>query len=155
HTASAPQTQQPDGARPSVVATWHERARQLGLSEQILPDFGSVSRAELTRLADQHRSLYTHAVPVMEMLHEQIINTHSMVVLTDTGGLILHALGDSDFLEKANRVALRPGVTWSEGSKGTNAIGTALAEARPTLVHGSEHFLAANRFLTCSCSPIR
>jgi transcriptional regulator of acetoin/glycerol metabolism len=137
-----------------VVATWHERARQLGLREQFLPDFGSVTRAELTRQADQHRSLYTHAVPVMEMLHEQILNTHSMVVLTDAGGLILHALGDSDFLEKANRVALRPGVTWSEGSKGTNAIGTALTESRPTLVHGSEHFLTAHRFLTCSCSPI-
>ena len=91
----------------------------------------------------------------MEMLHEQILNTHSMVVLTDSGGLILHTLGDSDFLEKANRVALRPGVSWSEESKGTNAIGTALTEARPTLVHGSEHFLTANRFLTCSCSPIR
>ena len=154
-TTSAPQSHQPGEERPSVVASWHERARQLGLSEQVLPDFGSVSRAELTRLADQHRSLYTHAVPVMEMLHEQIQNTHSMVVLTDAGGLILHTLGDSDFLEKANRVALRPGVNWSEGSKGTNAIGTALTEARPTLVHGSEHFLTANRFLTCSCSPIR
>jgi sigma-54 dependent transcriptional regulator, acetoin dehydrogenase operon transcriptional activator AcoR len=90
----------------------------------------SVSQAELTRLADQHRSLYTHAVPVMEMLHEQILNTHSMVVLTDAGGLILHTLGDSDFLEKASRVTLRPGVSWSEGSKGTNAIGTALTEAQ-------------------------
>lgn len=41
-----------------------------------------------------------------------------------------------------------------EDSKGTNAIGTALAERRPTLVHGSEHFLTVNRFLTCSCAPI-
>ena len=48
-----------------------------------------------------------------------------------------------------------PGVLWSEDSKGTNAIGTALAERRATLVHGSEHFLTVNRFLTCSCSPIR
>src|ERR1700758_5499657 len=154
-TTSAPQSHLPGEERPSVVASWHERARQLGLSEQFLPDFGSVTRAELTRLADQHRALDTHAVTVMEMLHEQILNTHSMVVLTDSGGLILHSLGDSDFLEKANRVALRPGVTWSEGCKGTNAIGTALTEARPTLVHGSEHFLTANQFLTCSCSPIR
>lgn len=154
-TPSALQIHRPREERPSVVATWHERARQLGLSEQVLPDFGSVTRAELIRLADQHRSLYTHAVPVMEMLHEQIRNTHSMAVLTDATGLILHTLGDSDFLAKADRVALRPGVSWSEGSKGTNAIGTALAEARPTLVHGSEHFLTANRFLTCSCSPIR
>ena len=141
--------------RPALVAIWHERARQLGLSERLHPDFGSVSRAELARLAEQHRSLFTHAVPVMETLHEQILNTHSMVILTDSSGLILHALGDADFLAKADRVALRPGVTWSEVSKGTNAIGTALTDGRPTLVHGSEHFLTVNRFLTCSCSPIR
>ena len=141
--------------RSAVVATWHERARQLGLNEEFRPDFGSVSRAELTRLGDQHRLLYAHALPVMELLHEQILNTHSMVILTDAGGLILHALGDADFLEKADRVALRQGVTWAEANKGTNAIGTALSDGRPTLVHGSEHFLAVNRFLTCSCSPIR
>jgi transcriptional regulator of acetoin/glycerol metabolism len=152
-----PRQQERDQAsgRSAVVARWHERARQLGLREQFHPDFGPVSRCELARLADQHRSLYTHAIPVMEVLHEQILNTHSMVILTDSSGLILHALGDADFLQKADRVALRPGVSWSEVSKGTNAIGTALTDARPTLVHGSEHFLTVNRFLTCSCSPIR
>jgi transcriptional regulator of acetoin/glycerol metabolism len=141
--------------RSAVVARWHERARQLGLREQFHPDFGPVSRCELARLAEQHRSLYTHAIPVMEVLHEQILNTHSMVILTDSSGLILHALGDADFLQKADRVALRPGVSWSEVNKGTNAIGTALTDVRPTLVHGNEHFLTVNRFLTCSCSPIR
>jgi transcriptional regulator of acetoin/glycerol metabolism len=141
--------------RSAVVARWHERARQLGLREQYLPDFGPVSRCELARLADQHRSLYTFAIPVMEVLHQQILNTHSMVILTDSTGLILHALGDADFLQKADRVALRPGVSWSEVNKGTNAIGTALTDACATLVHGNEHFLTVNRFLTCSCSPIR
>ncbi|MGH8275668.1 MAG: sigma-54-dependent Fis family transcriptional regulator [Steroidobacteraceae bacterium] len=114
-----------------------------------------MSRAELTQLAEQHRGLYTHAVPVMELLHEQILNTHSMVILTDSSGLILHTLGDDDFLQRADRVALRPGVTWAEVSKGTNAIGTALTDGRATLVHGNEHFLTVNHFLTCSCSPIR
>jgi len=149
------QAREQASGRAAVVARWHERARQLGLREQFHPDFGPVSRCELARLADQHRSLYTHAIPVMELLHEQILNTHSMVILTDSSGLILHALGDADFLQKADRVALRPGVSWSEVNKGTNAIGTAIADARPTLVHGSEHFLTVNRFLTCSCSPIR
>src|SRR5438128_3645909 len=90
----------------------------------------------------------------METLHEQILNTHSMVILTDHNGLILHSIGDDDFLEKADRVALRTGAVWSEESKGTNAIGTALADGRPTLVHANEHFLAVNHALTCSCSPI-
>ena len=143
------------GERPVVVATWHERARRLGLSERLPPDFCAVSRAELSRRADEHSPLCAHAGPVMDMLHQQIRDSHSMVILTDATGLILHALGDADFREKADRVALRPGVLWSEESKGTNAIGTALTDGRATVVNGSEHFLAANRFLTCSCAPIR
>jgi transcriptional regulator of acetoin/glycerol metabolism len=141
--------------RSKVVSLWHERARRLGLTERLRPDFSSLSRRALSELAEQHRALYLHALPVMELLHQQILNTHSMVLLTDERGLIMHALGDGDFLAKAERVALKPGVLWSEDSKGTNAIGTALAEQRATLVHGSEHFLTVNRFLTCSCSPIR
>ena len=145
----------PARERAKVVSLWHERARRLGLTEGLRPDFGAVGRGELARLVEQHHALYRHALPVMDMLHQQILNTHSMVILTDQRGTIVHALGDADFLEKAERVALKPGVLWSEDSKGTNAIGTALAERRATLVHGSEHFLTVNRFLTCSCSPIR
>jgi transcriptional regulator of acetoin/glycerol metabolism len=98
--------------------------------------------------------LHTHAVPAMETLYQQIVNTHNMVVLTDAHGVIVHSLGDADFLEKANRVALTPGVAWSEESKGTNAIGTAIAERSPSTVHADQHFLAANHFLTCSAAPI-
>ncbi len=140
--------------RARMVSLWHQRIRRLGLTERQKPDFAAVTRQELTRLAEQHRDLCRHALPVMEVLHEQIVNTHSMVILTDARGLILHAVGDPDFLQKAERVALKPGVLWSEESKGTNAIGTALTDRRATLVHGGEHFLSVNRFLTCSCAPI-
>jgi transcriptional regulator of acetoin/glycerol metabolism len=77
-----------------------------------------------------------------------------MVILTDVNGLIIHTLGDDDFLEKADRVALKPGVIWSEQSKGTNAIGTAIVEQAPTMIHADEHYLRANHFLTCSAAPI-
>ena len=90
----------------------------------------------------------------METLYDQIANTHSMVLLTSAKGMVLHSLGDSDFLEKASRVALMPGMDWSEQTKGTNAIGTALTEEEALTVHGNQHFMNANKFLTCSCSPI-
>ena len=56
--------------------------------------------------------------------------------------------------DRARRVALAPGVEWSEESKGTNAIGTALVELAPVVVHGPEHFLPANHVLTCSAAPV-
>jgi transcriptional regulator of acetoin/glycerol metabolism len=77
-----------------------------------------------------------------------------MIVLTNASGFILHSVGDQSFLDRASKVALSPGVEWSEESKGTNAIGTALVEQAPVSVHGSQHFFSANHFLSCSASPI-
>lgn len=138
----------------AMIEQSHQRSAAYGLSENTEPDFSAMGRADLTVLIEQNRVLHTHAIPVMETLYEQIINTHNMVILTDANGLIMHSLGDDDFLEKAERVALKPGVAWSEESKGTNAIGTAIAELTPTLVHANEHYLTANSFLTCSAAPI-
>jgi transcriptional regulator of acetoin/glycerol metabolism len=138
----------------SLIRESHERSNAYGLQSAWQPDYSAVRRPDLDAARDENRLLYQHASPVMETLYEQIANTHSMVLLTSRNGLILHSLGDADFLEKASQVALMPGVEWSEQSKGTNAIGTALTEQRPLVVHGQDHFLQANQFLTCSCTPI-
>jgi transcriptional regulator of acetoin/glycerol metabolism len=138
----------------SMIAVSHRRSEQFGLCPDSRPDFSPVSGTELSYLVEQNRLLYSHAIPAMETLYQQIANTHNMVLLTDAQGVIVHSLGDADFLEKANRVALTPGVAWSEESKGTNAIGTAIAERAPTTVHADQHFLSANHFLTCSAAPI-
>jgi len=108
----------------------------------------------LNEALEENRFLFQHAAPVMETLYDQIVNTHSMVLLTSARGMVLHTLGDTDFLEKASQVALTPGMDWSERGKGTNAVGTALAEEEALTVHGSQHYLNANKFLTCSCAPI-
>ncbi|SIT46923.1 Transcriptional activator of acetoin/glycerol metabolism [Paraburkholderia ribeironis] len=140
--------------RPDVIAQAHARSLDIGLRASETPDFQPLRRLALRELVERNQSLYTHALPVMETLHAQIVDTQSMVLLTDDHGVILHSLGDSDFVEKANRVALCPGVSWAEADRGTNAIGTALVDAQPTVVHADEHFLHANRILTCSCAPI-
>ncbi len=139
---------------PLVIESSHQRSQAYGLRPDFKADFSPISRSSLALLVEQNRLLHLHAVPAMETLYQQIVNTHNMVILTDANGVIVHSLGDDDFLEKANRVALQPGVTWSEESKGTNAIGTAIAEKAPALVHADQHFLSANHFLTCSAAPI-
>ncbi|MBC7455575.1 MAG: sigma-54-dependent Fis family transcriptional regulator [Massilia sp.] len=139
---------------PVIIATSHERSHSYGLCPGARPDFSPLAHNDLSLLIQQNRMLYTHAVPAMETLYQQIVNTHNMVILTDAKGVIVHSLGDDDFLEKASRVALQPGVAWSEQSKGTNAIGTAIAEKTATLVHADQHYLSANHFLTCSAAPI-
>ncbi|HJV85130.1 MAG TPA: sigma-54-dependent Fis family transcriptional regulator [Noviherbaspirillum sp.] len=137
-----------------MIENSHQRSAAYGLTCNAKPDFSPIGRADLEQVVEQNRILHAYALPVMETLYEQIVNTHSMVVLTDANGLVMHSIGDADFLEKANRVALRPGAAWSEQSMGTNAVGTAIAERAPALVHADQHYLKANHFLTCSAAPI-
>ena len=141
-------------ARAELIEQSHLRCAALGLTRVERPDFEPMVRGDLAVARERNRRLFTHAAPVMEMLFEQIINTESMIVLTDAQGTILHSVGDDEFLARAGKVALAPGVNWAEQSKGTNAIGTALIEELPTLVHAGEHFIHANSFLTCSAAPI-
>lgn len=138
----------------AIISSSQERSRGFGLTSEQDPDYSGTASRVVSTLLEENHFLYQHAAPVMETLYEQIANTHSMVLLTTRTGTILHSLGDTDFLEKASKIALAPGVDWSEKSKGTNAIGTALAEGQPLVVHGNQHYLQSNQFLTCSCTPI-
>ncbi|KVV52191.1 Fis family transcriptional regulator [Burkholderia cepacia] len=140
--------------RTDLLAQAHARSTAVGLRAHERPDFSPLSRLALRELLDTNHALFSHARPVMENLHAQIADTQSLVLLTDADGVILHSIGDADFIEKANRVALCTGVSWAEGARGTNAIGTALASGQAVAVHGDEHFLRANHILTCSCAPI-
>ena len=151
-TATAAPSRKPGHV--NLIQQSHERCAALGLTRIERPDYAPLMRSDLSVAKERNQRLFAHAAPVMEMLLEQIVETESMIVLTDAQGTILHAVGDNDFLERAGKVALSPGVNWAEQSKGTNAIGTALFEERPTLVHADEHFMHANHFLTCSASPI-
>ncbi len=132
----------------------HQRSSDFGLRSDHAPDVTALAPDALQEAREREVTLCSHARPVMENLYAQIAGTRSMVLLTDRNGTILHSLGDADFLARAQRVALQPGVLWSEQSKGTNAIGTALAEGEPMQIHADQHFLRANHFLSCSCAPI-
>jgi transcriptional regulator of acetoin/glycerol metabolism len=143
-----------DADHVELIDQSHDRCAALGVSRIERPDLSRLGRPDLNLARERNKRLNEHAAPVMEMLHEQIVNTHSMVVLTDATGTVLHSIGDDDFLERASKVALKPGANWAEQTKGTNAIGTALIEEAPTLVHADEHYLHANHFLTCSAAPI-
>jgi transcriptional regulator of acetoin/glycerol metabolism len=43
---------------------------------------------------------------------------------------------------------------WSEETEGTNGIGTCIAEQRPVLVHGDQHFRTRHTRLSCAGAPV-
>ncbi len=140
--------------QPMLIETSWSRSRQFGLTERQTMECFALSKPDLQRLSEQNRELMLHASPVMETLHDQIFDSESVVVLTDAQGTILRSIGDDSFSMHAAQVAIKPGVSWAESDKGTNAIGTAIHEQQAVIVHGSQHFLHSNHFLTCSATPI-
>ena len=145
----------PGSGLPSVLARSWERSAASGLRPDHLARTDSQSNAtDLRQTLQFNHTLLAHARPVMEYLFEQVRESQNVVVLADGQGTLIHTLGDAPFLERAERVALSNGASWQEQHRGTNAIGTALAESLGVEIHGGEHFLAQHEFLTCAASPI-
>lgn len=113
-----------------------------------------LARSVFAGRLEASRKLIDHAQPELEALAEQMAHTRSVLILTDAQGLILEEGGSSEFLRRAQRVALQPGVGWSEDQCGTNAIGTALVERQALEVRGAEHFLDEHHILHCAAAPI-
>lgn len=137
----------------AILRSW-ERSAASGLRPDEQNPEARLPAACLSDRLEANARLVAYAQPIMEHLHQQIARSSSTILLTDNSGTILRSVGDSDFLEKAARVSLHPGQSWSEAVMGTNAIGTALAEQRPVAVFGEQHYLERNRFLTCIATPI-
>lgn len=137
-----------------LVRSW-QRSLAAGLQPVgKLPQTEHASGDELRQVLARNHELLAYSRPVMEYLFESVRHSKSVVVLADNRGTLMHTLGDADFLNKAERVALASGASWHENHRGTNAIGTALAESTEVEIHGAEHFLEHNGFLTCAAAPI-
>jgi transcriptional regulator of acetoin/glycerol metabolism len=139
---------------PLLLRSW-ERCRRAGLDAEVSPRHSElIEAAQLKQAQDQYGALIAHSRSIMEYGYEQIRNSGSIVILASADGLVLHSIGDPDFVDRAGQVALQPGARWEEGQRGTNAIGTALCERCAVEVVGAEHFLERNSFLTCSAAPL-
>jgi sigma-54 dependent transcriptional regulator, acetoin dehydrogenase operon transcriptional activator AcoR len=151
---ASPQANTEAMIRAQILRESHERSRALGLMPTQHCDFSSQRTADFKITKERSSRLHAQALPVMDMLLEQVKDTASMVVLTDDTGIVLRTACQGSFMEQAERVALRQGVSWAEASKGTNAIGTALMIESDVVIHANEHYVNSNHMLTCSAAPI-
>jgi PAS domain S-box-containing protein len=138
--------------RPEVANSW-QRCRSLKVDPFREAD-GGVNQLELRQRLYAKQRLMKAARPFMENLYHFVRASGFQVILTDEHGFLLDVLGDSDIVSQTRPVHLCPGGDWSEASKGTNAIGTAIAEGKPVQIHAWEHFSQQLHFLTCSAAPI-
>ncbi|HET7779672.1 MAG TPA: sigma-54-dependent Fis family transcriptional regulator [Rudaea sp.] len=144
----------PRGLVPETILRSWQRCAGLGLSQTAKPAVEPLAAPAFREICEKHEALRRVCLPEVKALYADARATGSIVILTGPDGMILEALGSADFLDKAARVSLRPGVPWSERQTGTNAIGTAMIEGRAVEVRGAEHFFAPHRVLSCSAVPI-
>lgn len=130
-----------------------ERCR--ALDRELSQEPRDLSQGALRQLLEQQHSLLHHSAAALQELAALVRPHHSLVLLCDAQGTVLQQAGDPHFLERADRVALRAGVSWAEHHRGTNAIGTALVTGQAIRIHGQQHYLPGNRILSCHGAPIR
>jgi hypothetical protein len=77
-----------------------------------------------------------------------------LMVVTDADGVILWREGAARVRRQADELGFSEGAEWTEERVGTNAIGTALAEAGPVQLFSAEHFEQEQHPWYCTAAPI-
>jgi transcriptional regulator of acetoin/glycerol metabolism len=143
-----------EGSLPvDILQSWR---RCVGLG---LPAVGRLQRdrldaRELGERRERNGDWLALARPTLDGLFEAVVDDGHVVIVSDASGLILDTAGSAAFLDRAEQVSLSPGMDWSEAARGTNAIGTALAQGGSVRVRGSEHYLERNRGLSCTARTV-
>ncbi|MCR9166412.1 MAG: sigma-54-dependent Fis family transcriptional regulator [Nannocystaceae bacterium] len=121
----------------------------IGHDESIEPGSGLAGREAAVR--DVIRS----GRSVLDGLARDLARHHFALLLADHDGVVVRRMGGGEFESVADAVRLVEGAHWAENVRGTNAIGTALAEDLPVTVLGAAHYAQPNKSLVCYASPIR
>lgn len=138
---------------PLIYRSW-ERSLGHQVNPTDISQHKFLSSSGLRELRESREDLIRASSSVLPFLFKLLKSSNFSILLGDKDAFILESLGEGPFLNKAQQIYLSPGGNWGEDVKGTNAIGTALIENAPVTIHGSEHYVQQNHFLTCSAAPI-
>ncbi|WP_346095322.1 GAF domain-containing protein [Streptomyces olivaceiscleroticus] len=91
---------------------------------------------------------------IAEMFNATSDAATMLLVVADADGTILWRAGAPAVRRRADALEFTEGADWTEAKVGTNAIGTALAEATPVELLAGEHFEQGQHPWYCSAAPI-
>ena len=143
-----------DESRAPLLQERWERAERLGARADGEAYPTGTSGSDLALRRERLCDVFREERALIEPITEQLAARGLVALVADPDGVILAAHGGGEFLTPAARVRLVEGACWSEQARGTNAIGTAIAERRSVAVVGAAHFEERNRGLFCYAAPI-
>ncbi|MFG1709963.1 ATP-binding protein [Nonomuraea sp. M3C6] len=136
------------GVRKWVLTSW-QRSRDLGVA----PDHVAMV---YDPDVDMDGRLNKVATPVLDQVESELSGIKVGMVLCDEHARVLQRRVGEPALDRwLDSIESLPGFAFPEQVVGTNGIGTALAERRPILIWGQEHFADGLGELVCAASPIR
>lgn len=138
--------------RDVVVRSW-QRVLALGLSADGSPRHDPMETEQLYKRREASR-LTGVVGELAQLIGDDAERSHMLLVVTDADGVVLWREGSARVRHRADSFGFFEGATWTEERVGTNAIGTALAEAAPVQLFSAEHFERAQHAWYCTASPI-
>ncbi|MFD2641947.1 sigma-54-dependent Fis family transcriptional regulator [Pseudomonas japonica] len=145
--------QLPDGfLRAEIDASWR-RSLGHGVTGNAGQEVSLTSAASLDLLLACNRPLLDAASAELDFLGARQ-GEDSLIILANADATILAIQGESGVLRRRGLDDIAPGTCWSEAARGTNALGTALVEARTVQIDCGEHFLERLSDFSCTSVPI-
>ncbi len=113
-----------------------------------------VTQSELKISREPMENIVAQAQEEIDRLYAVVRQASYVVLLCDRGGMAIHHRGDDSHADEFKTWGIWLGGVWSEQREGTNGIGTCIADQRPVLVHGDQHFRSRHTQLSCAGAPI-
>jgi transcriptional regulator of acetoin/glycerol metabolism len=145
---------QGDKISDDALASRWRRAVNFGVRADSKAFAEGVSDAALLERRAQNEALFFEGRTVLDPLASELASRGLLALVADAEGVILMARGGGSLEPTVTRTRLAEGMCWSERIRGTNAIGTALADKRAVAVVGAAHYEAMNHGLFCYAAPI-
>jgi signal transduction histidine kinase len=140
---------------------WHPtharwmRSRALGAPSRGADAAGALGKSALAARRERFSPVLTRANDVLGDAIVELNRRGFAVAFADQDGFILRSWGAQSFEERGLRAGFSEGSCWSEAARGTNAIGTALAERTSVAVLGRAHYASDAQELVCYAALIR
>ncbi|MXQ78437.1 GAF domain-containing protein [Rhodococcus rhodochrous] len=152
HDAVIGGARSPMRPRPLVSRSW-QRVLDAGLDPTGTNERSRLPAAEVERR--RRASALSAVIGDLEQVITPVADaSHLLLVVTDADGVILWRSGSAAIRSRADALGFQEGTVWTESTVGTNAIGTALAEAAPVQLFSGEHFETTQHPWYCTAAPI-
>ncbi|MBA8824083.1 hypothetical protein FHX42_001412 [Saccharopolyspora lacisalsi] len=107
------------------------------------------------REVDTDSLLCRAAGPILDRWQGRLAETGATLFLSDrAGNIVARRAGNRTALKRLDRVYAAEGFDYSEGSVGTNGLGTSMVERRAVYIEGSQHYNDALAALACAAAPV-